>query len=350
MIPLRHGNQRRPQLFIVPGPRYDDRILAGLGRSGRGVAREGETSSGSDARGYNVKNFDYAAPGSLAEATALLAKANGTARMLAGGTDLLVQLREHLRDADLVVDVKKIPELIELTFSPEQGLRLGASVPCYRIYEHAEISAAYPALADAARIVGGWQIQSRASVGGNLCNSSPAADTIPPLIALQATCLIAGSAALARWPRKRSAPRRGGTCSSGASSWRASCFPPPAPHSGSAYERFIPRNEMDIAVVGAASWVQAEPGRGSDRGGANRPGGRRADARLRRRGEPVARRQARHRRDVRPRRRAGPQGRLADQRHAGHRRVPPSPGGRPHAPDAGQGRRAGSRLIAERYP
>ena len=127
-----------------------------------------------------MKSFDYAAPTSLAEATALLAQANGTARILAGGTDLLVQLREHLREADLVVDAKRIPELRELSYRPDQGLRLGAAVPCYRIYEDAAISAAYPALTDAARIVGGWQIQSRASVGGNLCNSSPAGDTIAP--------------------------------------------------------------------------------------------------------------------------------------------------------------------------
>src|SRR4051794_40199660 len=104
-------------------------------------------------RGVTVKSFDYAAPGSLAEATALLARANGSARILAGGTDLLVQLREHLKDADFVVDVKRIPELMELSFKPGQGLRLGASVPCYRIYEDSSIAAAYPALADAARIV-----------------------------------------------------------------------------------------------------------------------------------------------------------------------------------------------------
>src|SRR5205823_11113388 len=102
------------------------------------------------------------------------------------------QLREGLRDADLVIDVKKIPELMEINYSPPKGLRLGASVPCHVIYENAEIARGYPALADAANIVGGWQIQSRASIGGNLCNSSPAADSIPALIAYGAICHIVG--------------------------------------------------------------------------------------------------------------------------------------------------------------
>ena len=87
--------------------------------------------------------------------------------MLTGGTDLIVQLREGLREADLVVDVKKIPELMESSFSSSTGLRLGAAVPCYRIYGDAAMAAAYPALVDSARIIGGWQIQSRASIGGN---------------------------------------------------------------------------------------------------------------------------------------------------------------------------------------
>src|SRR4029079_19054403 len=110
-----------------------------------------------------LKDFSYAAPQSLKEASEMLARANGKARVLAGGTDIIVQLREGLRDADLVVDVKKIPELTELSYSAGKGLRLGASVPCYRIYDNAEVAKAYPALADAAHIVGGWQIQSRAS-------------------------------------------------------------------------------------------------------------------------------------------------------------------------------------------
>jgi xanthine dehydrogenase FAD-binding subunit len=206
-----------------------------------------------------VKSFEYAAPTSLAEATALLAQANGTARILAGGTDLLVQLRERLRDADLVVDVKRIPELMELSYSPRQGLRLGASVPCYRIYEDAEVSAAYPALADAARIVGGWQIQSRASVGGNLCNSSPAGDTIAPLIALQARCLIVGPDGTREVPAEEFCTAPGKNVLRDGELLAQIVLPPRAEHSGSAYERFIPRNEMDIAVAGAASWVQLSP-------------------------------------------------------------------------------------------
>jgi CO/xanthine dehydrogenase FAD-binding subunit len=203
-----------------------------------------------------VNDFDYAAPTSLAEATALLAEPGRTARVLAGGTDLLVQLREHLREADLVVDLKKIPELTSMSYSPSAGLTLGASVPCYRLYENHEVSAAYPALTDAARIVGGWQIQSRASVGGNLCNSSPAADTIPPLIALGARCRIAGPSGPREVAAEAFCIAPGKNVLQRGEILTEIVLPPPASKSGSAYERFIPRNEMDIAVVGAASWVR----------------------------------------------------------------------------------------------
>jgi carbon-monoxide dehydrogenase medium subunit len=203
-----------------------------------------------------LKDFSYAAPASLAEATRLLADANGKARLLAGGTDILVQLRENLKDADLVIDVKKIPELTELNFSAAKGLRLGAAVPCYRIYENAEVAAAYPALADATRIVGGWQIQTRASVGGNLCNSSPAADTIPALIAHGATCVIAGPKGQREVKVEAFCTGPGRNILEPGELLVSLVLPPPAGRAGSAYERFIPRNEMDIAVAGAGSWVQ----------------------------------------------------------------------------------------------
>ncbi len=205
-----------------------------------------------------MKDFTYTAPVTLDEATRALAQANGRARVLAGGTDILVQLREGLRDADVVVDVKKIPELTELSYSAAKGLRLGASVPCYRIYEHAEIAKAYPALADATRIVGGWQIQSRASVGGNLCNSSPAADTIPALIAHGATCVVSGPSGQKEIMVEEFCTGPGKNILQPGELLVALVFPPPAAKSSSAYERFIPRNEMDIAVAGAGSWIQLE--------------------------------------------------------------------------------------------
>jgi carbon-monoxide dehydrogenase medium subunit len=203
-----------------------------------------------------LKDFAYAAPTSLAEATRLLAGTSGKARILAGGTDIIVQLREGLREADLVVDVKKIPELTELSFSLAKGLRLGASVPCYRIYEEDAISRAYPALADAARIVGGWQIQSRASVGGNLCNSSPAGDTIPALIAQGVTCVIASPQGQREVKVEEFCTGPGKNVLQPGELLVTLVFPPPVAKASSAYERFIPRNEMDIAVVGAGSWVK----------------------------------------------------------------------------------------------
>jgi len=129
-------------------------------------------------------------------------------------------------------------------------------VPCYRIYEHSEIAKAYPALVDATRIVGGWQIQSRASVGGNLCNSSPAADTIPSLIALGATCVIAGPKGQREVKVEEFCTGPGKNILQPGELLVTLGFPPPAAKSGSAYERFIPRNEMDIAVAGAGSWIQ----------------------------------------------------------------------------------------------
>src|SRR5437660_10362134 len=183
-----------------------------------------------------VKDFEYATPATLPEATALLARSGGRAKILAGGTDLLVQLREHLRDADIVVNVKRIPELTELRYDPREGLQLGASVPCYRIYEDAAIAAAYPALCDAARIVGGWQIQARASVGGNLCNSSPAAHTIPPLIVHSATAVIAAPKGERTIKAEEFCTGPGKNVLQPGELLVTIVLPPPAPRSGSAYE------------------------------------------------------------------------------------------------------------------
>jgi carbon-monoxide dehydrogenase medium subunit len=208
-----------------------------------------------------VKPIDYAAPRTLAEAVALLRERGERARVLAGGTDLLVQLREGRRDCDLLVDVKHVPELNELTHNARQGLRVGAAVPCYRIYEHADIGRTYPGLIDAVSLVGGIQIQSRASLGGNLCNASPAADTVPALIAHEAVCVIAGPEGTREVPVEKFCTGPGRTVLGSRELLVSLRLPAPRRHTGTAYLRFIPRNEMDIAVVGAGVAVTLDEGR-----------------------------------------------------------------------------------------
>jgi xanthine dehydrogenase FAD-binding subunit len=205
-----------------------------------------------------LKDFEYAAATSVDEAVSLLAARGPRAKVLAGGTDIIVQLREGLREADLVLDIKKIPELMKLAFSPGRGLRLGAGVPCYQLYDNRDVAAAYPALADSARIIGGWQIQSRASIGGNLCNSSPAADSIPSLIALGAVCHIAGPGGRRRVSVAQFCTAPGRNVLERGEFLVSIEFPPPEPRTGSRYLRFIPRNEMDIAVVGVGAWLRLD--------------------------------------------------------------------------------------------
>ncbi|MBI5760605.1 MAG: xanthine dehydrogenase family protein subunit M [Planctomycetales bacterium] len=196
-----------------------------------------------------MRDFEYEAPQTVAEAVAVLGRFNGQARPLAGGTDLIDQIRVGRHAPSVVVDIKKLPELnvLELT---ESGLRLGAAVPCYRIYGGCDINQKYAALADSARIIGGIQIQSRASVGGNLCNSGPAADSTPSLIALGAVAVIAGPNGTRDVPVESFCTGPGKNVLAPGELLVELKFPPRPAHSGSHYRRFIPRNEMDIAVVG----------------------------------------------------------------------------------------------------
>jgi xanthine dehydrogenase FAD-binding subunit len=203
-----------------------------------------------------LKDFEYAAATTVDEAVSLLAARGDRAKVLTGGTDILVQLREGMREADLVVDLKKIPELMKHSFNPAGGLLLGAAVPCSRIYEDPAVAKVYPGLVDSARIIGGWQIQTRASIGGNLCNSSPAADSIPTLIAYNVTCHIAGPAGKRTVPVASFGTGPGRNVLARGEVVTLLEFPAPQPKSSAAYLRFIPRNEMDIAVVGVGSWVR----------------------------------------------------------------------------------------------
>ena len=204
--------------------------------------------------------FDYQAPTSLREAVELLGRNLESARPLAGGTDLIDQMRVGRLAPKVIIDVKKIAELNILQVSPT-GLRLGAAVPCYRIYGERAIVDGYSALADSCHIIGGVQIQSRASVGGNLCNSGPAADTSPSLIALRGVCLIAGPNGQRELPVEQFCTGPGTNVLQKGELLVELRFPPPRPNSGSHYRRLIPRNEMDIAIVGVGAAVELDESR-----------------------------------------------------------------------------------------
>ncbi len=201
-----------------------------------------------------MRDFDYAAPTTLAEAVTLLSRGNGAARPLAGGTDLIDHVRTGRLAPDTVVDIKKIAELNVLEAGPT-GLRLGAAVPCYRVYGHAAIVADYSALADSGHIIGGVQIQSRASFGGNVCNSGPAADSTPSLIALGAVCVIAGPKGTREVPAEDFCTGPSQNVLQPGELLVEFRIPARAKNSGSHYRRFIPRNEMDIAVVSVGASV-----------------------------------------------------------------------------------------------
>ncbi len=201
-----------------------------------------------------MHDFEYEAPETLASALEILSRHGNSARLLAGGTDIIDQIRNGRRSPDLLVDVKKIPELNELK-TDANGLHVGAAVPCYQIYGHEEILANYIALADSCKIIGGIQIQSRASVGGNLCNSGPAADSIPSLIALRAMCHIAGKNGTREVAVEDFCTAPSENVLQPDELLVTLTLPVPHPNSGSHYRRFIPRNEMDIAVVGVGAAV-----------------------------------------------------------------------------------------------
>jgi carbon-monoxide dehydrogenase medium subunit len=202
-----------------------------------------------------VRDIQYAAPRSLDDAVAILSQFGSRARVLAGGTDLIVQIREHIRDVDVVVDGKRISELTELTYSLDSGLVLGAAVPCAVIYNHPDVVRHYPGVVDAATIIGGTGIQGRASLGGNLCNSGPAADSIPALIAHSAVARIAGPSGTRTVPVEEFCTAPGVNVLQEGELLVSLHLPAPPAHSGGRYLRFIPRNEMDIAEVGAGAFV-----------------------------------------------------------------------------------------------
>ncbi|MDX1422936.1 MAG: FAD binding domain-containing protein, partial [Kiloniellales bacterium] len=192
----------------------------------------------------------YEAPDSLDAAVGLLHGEAGLARPLAGGTDLLVQLRAGTVEPDLVVDLKRIREMREIV-AEDGGFRIGAAVAGAELGEHRALKTLWPGVVEAAELIGSTQIQGRASLGGNLCNASPAADSVPAMIAAAATVAVAGPDGRREVPVEQIVTAPGKTALARDEIVVAITLPARPPRSGDAYLRFIPRTEMDIAVVGA---------------------------------------------------------------------------------------------------
>lgn len=193
----------------------------------------------------------YEAPATAAAAVALLAGASGPARVLAGGSDLLVQMRGGMVAPELIVNVKGIAEMTSIA-EDNGAWRVGASRSCMEVVDHAGFSRAWPGVTEAVKLIGSIQVKGRASVGGNLCNASPAADSVPALIAAGARAAILGPNGAREVAVEDLPAGPGRTTLAKGEIVTALLFPRRPERSGDAYLRFTPRTEMDIAVVGVA--------------------------------------------------------------------------------------------------
>lgn len=194
--------------------------------------------------------MQYLSPSTLDEAITAFANADGAAKILAGGTDLLVQMRSGTVSPGLIIDIKKISEMTAVERMPDGGFVVGAAVPGAVLAEHPTFRAAWPGVLEAINLIGSTQIQGRASAGGNLCNGSPAGDSVPAMIAAGASVTIAGPNGRRRVPVEAVPVGPGRTSLAKGEILVSFHFPPRPAGSGDAYLRMIPRTEMDIAVVG----------------------------------------------------------------------------------------------------
>jgi CO/xanthine dehydrogenase FAD-binding subunit len=198
-----------------------------------------------------MPRVNYAAPSTVDEAVKILAATSGEAKVLSGGTDLLVQLKSGRARPEMIVDTKHIPNLIGIR---EEGdcFVIGAATPGVMISADKRLEHAFPGVVEGVDLIGSMQIQGRCSIAGNLCNASPAADSVPPVITARGIAVIAGPNG------KREAPVESIVVGPGRTSLQKGEFivefklPKPKTRQSDAYLRFIPRTEMDIAVVGCA--------------------------------------------------------------------------------------------------
>ena len=211
---------------------------------------------GSGQGSEHLREFVFSCPGTLEEAVASMGE--GNVRALAGGTDLIPQLREGRRHAAAIIDVKRIAELTAISRSNGGGVVIGAAASATAVSRHREIAINYPAVAQAARLIGSVQIQNRASLGGNICNAAPSADAVPALICHAARALIAGRHGRRELDVEELIEAPGRTVLDARELLVSILLPPPPRRSAAQYLRFTPRREMDIAIAGVGAWIACD--------------------------------------------------------------------------------------------
>ncbi|WP_170386973.1 FAD binding domain-containing protein [Ruegeria atlantica] len=194
--------------------------------------------------------MDYHSPASFAEASALAANATGITRFLAGGTDVLVQLRSELVTPDTLIDIKKIDGVRDITRNPDGSWTLGVATTGAEMSEHPDLGRDWPGVVEAMDLIGSTQVQGRATLTGNLCNGSPAADSVPAMVAAGVTVTVTGPEGDREVAVKDIPTGPGKTSLEKGEVVSAVNIPARGENGGDAYLRFIPRTEMDIAVVG----------------------------------------------------------------------------------------------------
>jgi len=206
-------------------------------------------------------SFSVHEPATLSEALAVLKDEGDATAPLAGGTDLLLRIRRRARKYRSVVNIKFVPGLNELHWDARTGLTIGALTTFRAIETHDSVRAHFPALAEAARVVAGVQLRNLATIGGNLGNASPSADSAPPLVALNATIEIASAAGTRRMPVERCLTGPGRTVLTPGEIFTSILIPAPSPRSGNAYARFSPRSAMDIGIASVAASITLDADR-----------------------------------------------------------------------------------------
>jgi len=202
----------------------------------------------------------YESPATTKEAVALLVKEKGEAHVMAGGTDLLVRMKMGHVEPALIVDLKRIPDMTSIKKTP-RGFRIGASVSGAKLSANKAVCKAWPGVVEATNLIGSDQIQGRATMVGNLCNASPAADSVPAMIAAGAKAVIVGKGKRRTVPVEKVVTGPGTTSLKKNEVIEAITLPKADSRTGDAYLRFTPRTEMDIAVVGVGICLTLERGK-----------------------------------------------------------------------------------------